>query len=150
MIFHVFRVSITSYFIYATFMNFSACECLNIILQCKDDFDKLLMWNSDDDVVFISNFDVFVLKTIIIAVWNTKIRFIFSLIQVVFAKIRENFRIRFFWTMLTTFIRNLIFLDVNTFNKAFLIFKNSFDNFDKFEQREFFFQKEMIFFLFND
>jgi hypothetical protein len=54
------------------------------------------MWNLDDDVVFISNFDVFVLKTIINAVWNTRIFFIFSLIQVVFAKSFEDFRTRFF------------------------------------------------------
>ncbi len=132
-IFHVLRVLITSYFIYAAFKNSSACECLNIIFQCKSYFDKLLMWNLNDDVVFISNFNVFVLKTIIIVVWNTKIFFIFSLIQVVFAKFFEDFRTRFFWTMLTTFIRKLIFFDVNTFNEAFFVSKNSFDNFDEFE-----------------
>ncbi len=108
------------------------------------------MWNLNDDVVFISNFDVFVLKTIIIVVWNTKIFVIFSLIQVVFAKSFENFRTRVSWTMLTTFIRELIFFDVNTFNETFFVSKNSFDNFDEFEQRNFFFRKEMLFFLFND
>jgi hypothetical protein len=34
----------------------------------------------NDDIVFISSFNVFVLKTIIIAVWNMKILVIFSLI----------------------------------------------------------------------
>jgi hypothetical protein len=68
----------------------------------------------------------------------------------VFAKSFENFRTRFFWTMLTTFIRELIFLDVNTFNEAFFISKSFFDNFDEFEQKEFFFRKEMLFFLFNN
>ncbi len=67
-----------------------------------------------------------------------------------FAKSFENFRTRFFWTMLTTFIRELIFLDVNTFNEAFFISKSFFDNFDEFEQKEFFFRKEMLFFLFNN
>jgi hypothetical protein len=108
------------------------------------------MWNLDDDVVFISNSVAFVLKTIINAVWNTKIFFIFSLIQVVFAKSFEDFRTRFFWTMLITFIRKLIFLDVNTFSEAFSISKSSFDNFDEFEQRKLFFQKEILFSLFND
>jgi hypothetical protein len=149
-IFQIFFVSITSYFIYAAFKNFSTCECRNIILQCRNDFDKLLMWNLNDDVVFISNFDVFVLKTIIIVVWNTRILIIFSLIQVVFAKSFEDFRTRFSWTMLTIFIRKLIFLDVNTFNEAFFVSKSSFDNFDEFEQRKLFFRKEMLFFLFND
>ncbi len=143
-------VSITSYFICAIFKSFSACEYRNIIIQCRDDFDKLLMWNLNHDVLFISSCDVFVLKTIIIVVWNTKILVIFSLIQVVFAKSFENFRTRFSRTMLTTFIRELIFFDVYTFNEAFLISKNSFDNFDKFEQRKFFFRKKLLFFLFND
>jgi hypothetical protein len=150
MIFHVFFVSITSYFICAAFKNLSACECCNITLQWKDDFDKLLMWNLNDDVVFISNFNAFVLKRIIIAVWNTRIFFIFSLIQVVFAKSFENFRIRFSRTMLTTFIRELIFLDVNTFNETFSISKNSFDNFDEFEERKLFFREKTFIFLFND
>jgi hypothetical protein len=150
MIFHVFFVSITSYFIYAAFKNSSACECRNIAFQWKDDFDKLLMWNLNDDVVFISNFIVFVLTTIINVMWNTKIFFIFSLIQVVFAKFFENFRIRFSWTKLITFIRKLIFFDVNMFNETFSISKNSFDNFDEFEQRKFFFRKEILFSLFND
>jgi hypothetical protein len=114
------------------------------------DFNKLLMWNLNDDVVFISNFVVFVLKTIINVVWNTRIFFIFSLIQIVFAKSFEDFRIRFFWTMLITFIRKLIFLDVNTFNEAFSISKSSFDNFDEWEQRKLFFRKEKLFSLFND
>jgi hypothetical protein len=150
MSFHVFFVSITLYFIYAAFINSSACECRNIIFQCRDDFDKLLMWNLNDDVVFISNFNVFVLKTIINVMWNTKIFFIFSLIQVVFANFFEDFRTRFFWTMLITFIRKLIFFDVNTFSEAFSISKNSFDNFDEFEQRKFFFRERILFFLFND
>jgi hypothetical protein len=113
-------------------------------------FDKLLMWNLNDDVVFISNFVAFVLNTIINVMWNTKIFFIFSLIQVVFAKSFEDFRIRFFWTMLITFIRKLIFFDVNTFHEAFSISKNSFDNFDEWEQRKLFFRKEKLFSLFND
>jgi hypothetical protein len=108
------------------------------------------MWNLNDDVVFISNFIAFVLKTIINAVWNTKIFFIFSLIQVVFAKSFEDFRTRFFWTMLITFIRKLISLDVNTFSEAFSVSKSSFDSFDEFEQRKFFFRKEILFSLFND
>jgi hypothetical protein len=74
----------------------------------------------------------------------------FFLIQVVFAKSFKNFRICFFRTMLTTFIRILIFLDVNTFNKAFLVSRNFFDNFDEFEQRKLFFRKEILFSLFND
>jgi hypothetical protein len=139
-----------SYFICAIFINFSTCECRNIILQYRDDFDKLLMWNLDDNVVFISNFVAFVLKTIINLVWNTRIFFIFSLIQIVFAKSFEDFRTRFFWTMLTTFIRKLIFFDINTFNKTFSISRSSFDNFDEFEQRKLFFRKEILFFLFND
>jgi hypothetical protein len=52
--------------------------------------------------------------------------------------------------MLTSFIRKLIFLDINTFNEAFSISKNSFDNFDEFEQKKLFFQEEMLFSLFND
>jgi hypothetical protein len=83
-------------------------------------------------------------------VWNTKIFFIFSLIQVVFAKSFEDFRTRFFWTMLITFIRKLIFFDVNTFSEAFLISRSSFDNFNEFEQRKLFFRKEILFSLFND
>jgi hypothetical protein len=108
------------------------------------------MWNLDDDVVFISNFVAFVLKTIINAVWNTKIFFIFSLNQVVFAKSFKDFRIRFSWTMFITFIRKLIFFDVNTFNETFSISRNSFDNFDEFEQRKLFFRKKILFSLFND
>jgi O-antigen ligase len=150
MIFHVFFVFITSYFIYAAFINSSACECRNITLQCRNDFDKLLMWNLNDDVVFISSSVAFLLKTIINAVWNTKIFFIFSLIQVVFAKSFEDFRTRFSWTMLATFIRKLIFFDVNTFSEAFSVSKNSFDSFDEFEQRKSFFREEILFSLFND
>jgi hypothetical protein len=108
------------------------------------------MWNLDNDVVFISNFVAFVLKTIINVVWNTKIFFIFSLIKIVFAKSFEDFRTRFFWTMLITFIRELISFDVNTFNETFSILKNSFDNFDEFEQKKLFFRKRILFFLFND
>ncbi len=108
------------------------------------------MWNLDDDVVFILNSVAFVLKTIINVVWNTRIFFIFSRIQVVFAKSFEDFRTRFSWTMLATFIRELIFLDVNTFSEAFSVSKSSFDNFDEFEQRKFFFRKEILFSLFND
>jgi hypothetical protein len=114
------------------------------------DFDKLLMLNLNDDVVFISSSVVFVLKTIINVMWNTRIFLIFSLIQVVFAKSFENFRTRFFWTMLITFIRKLIFFDVNTFSEAFSVFENSFDNFDEWEQRKLFFREKKLFFLFND
>jgi hypothetical protein len=96
------------------------------------------------------NFDVLILKAIIIVVWNTKILFIFSLIQVVFAKSLENFRILFSWTMLITFIRKLISFDVNTFNEAFSISRSSFDSFDEFEQRKFFFREEIFISLFND
>jgi hypothetical protein len=150
MIFHVLFVSITSYFIYAAFKNFSVCECRNITLQWRDDFDKLLMWNLDDDVVFISSFDVFVLKTIIIAVWNTKILVIFSLIQVVFAKSFEDFRILFFLTMLISWMRKLIFLEINTFKNAISISRRLFDKFDEWKQKKLFFRKEKLFSLFND
>jgi hypothetical protein len=91
-----------------------------------------------------------ILKTIINVVWNTKIFFIFSLIQVVFAKSFEDFRTHFSWTMLITFIRKLISFDINTFNEAFSISKSSFDNFDEFEQRKFFFRKILLFSLFNN
>ncbi len=134
----------------ATFKNSSACECRNIIFQCKDDFDKLLMWNLNDEIVFIMNFDVLILKMIIIAVWNTKIFYIFSLIHIVFAKSFEDFRTRFSWTMLITFIRKLIFFDINTFNEVFFVFKSLFDNFNEREQRKLFFRKEKLFSLFND
>ncbi len=149
-IFQIFFVSITSYFIYAAFKNFSACECRNIILQCKNDFDKLLMWNLNDDVVFITNFDVFVLKTIIIVVWNTKILVIFSFVQVVFAKSFESLRTLFFLTMLILLMRELIFFEINTFKNAFSVSKRSFDKFDEWEQRKLFFRKRKLFFLFND
>jgi hypothetical protein len=108
------------------------------------------MWNLNDDVVFISNFDVLILKTIINIVWNTKIFFIFSLIKIVFAKSFKDFRTRFSWMMLITFIRKLIFFDVNTFNETFSISKSSFDNFDEWKQRKLFFWKEKLFSLFND
>jgi hypothetical protein len=52
--------------------------------------------------------------------------------------------------MLATFIRKLIFFNVNTFNEAFSISKSLFDNFDEFEQRKLFFRKEILFSLFND
>ncbi len=149
-IFQILLVSITSYFICAIFKNSSICKCCNIILQCKNDFDKLLMWNLDDDVVFITNSDVLVLKTIIIVVWNTKTFVIFSFIQVVFAKFFENFRILFFLTMLISLMRKLIFLEINTFKNAFSISRRSFDKFDEWEQRKLVFRKEMLFFLFND
>jgi hypothetical protein len=68
----------------------------------------------------------------------------------VFVKSFENFRTRFFSTMLTTFIRKLIFFDVNMFNETFFVSKNSFDNFNEFEQRELFFRKEILFSLRND
>jgi hypothetical protein len=89
------------------------------------------MWNLNKKIVFIINFNVLILKTIIIVVWNTRIFFIFSLIQVVFAKSFKDFRTDFFLTILITFIRKLIFFDVNTFNEAFSIFESSFDNFDE-------------------
>jgi hypothetical protein len=113
------------------------------------DFNKLLMWNFNDDVVFISSFIAFVLKTIINVMWNMKI-FFFSLIQIVFAKSFEDFWTRCFETMLITFIRKLIFFDVNMFNETFSISKNSFDNFDEFEQRKLFFREEILFSLFNN
>jgi hypothetical protein len=108
------------------------------------------MWNLNNDVIFISNFDVFVLKMIIIVVWNMKFSSFF---------VHSNRVHKFFWefsnsffhaTILISFIREFIFFDVNTFNKTFFISKNSFDNFDKFKQRELFFWKEMLFSLFND
>jgi hypothetical protein len=108
------------------------------------------MWNLNDDVVFISNSVVFVLKTIINAVWNTRIFFIFSLVQIVFAKFFENLRTHFSLTMLISSMRKFIFLEISTFKNAFSVSKNSFDNFDEWEQRKLFFRKENLFFLFND
>jgi hypothetical protein len=108
------------------------------------------MWNLNDDVVFISSSVAFVLKAIINAVWNTRIFFIFSLIQVMFAKSFEDFWTRFSLTMLITFIRKLIFFDVNTFSKTFFVFESSFNNFDEWKQRKLFFRKEKLFSLFND
>jgi hypothetical protein len=108
------------------------------------------MWNLNDDVVFILSFVVFVLKTIINVMWNTRIFFIFSLIQVVFAKFFEDFRTRFSLTMLISSMRKFIFLEINTFKNAFSISKSSFDNFDEWEQRKLFFRKKILFSLFND
>ncbi len=108
------------------------------------------MWNLNNDVVFISNFDVFILKTIIIAVWNTRILVIFSLIQIVFAKSFEGLRILFFLTMLISWMRELIFLEISTFKNAFLVSRRSFDIFDEWKQRKVFFRKEKLFSLFND
>ncbi len=149
-IFQILFVSITSYFIYVAFKNFSTCECRNIILQCKSNFDKLLMWNLNDDVIFITNFDAFILKTIIIVIWNTKILVIFSLVQIVFAKFFENLKTLFFLTMLISSMRKLIFFEINKFKNVFSIFKRSFDKFDEWEQRKLFFRKEKLFSLFND
>jgi hypothetical protein len=149
-IFQILLVLITSYFICAIFKNFSTCECRNIILQCRNDFNKLLMWNLDDDVVFITNSDVFVLKTIIIVVWNTKIFVIFSLVQDVFTKSFEDFRTFFFLTMLISSMRKLIFLEISTFKNAFSVSKKLFDKFDEWNQRKLFFWKKKLFFLFND
>jgi hypothetical protein len=108
------------------------------------------MWNLNDDVVFITNFDAFVLKTIIIAVWNTRIFVIFSLVQVVFAKSFENLRTRFFLTMLISLMRKLIFLEISTFKNAFFVSRRSFDKFNEWEQRKLFFRKEKLFSLFNN
>jgi hypothetical protein len=110
----------------------------------------LLMWNLNNDVVFITNFNVFVLKTIIIVVWNTRILVIFSLVQIVFIKFFEDFRIFFFLTMLISSMRELIFLEINTFKNAFSISKKSFDKFDEWKQRKLFFRKQNLFSLFND
>ncbi len=149
-IFQILFVSIASYFICAAFKNCSACKCRNIILQCRSDFCKLLMWNLNDDVVFISNFDVFVLKAIIIVVWNTRIFCIFSFVQVVFAKSFEDLRTFFFLTMLISSMRELISFEIITFKNAFFVSKRSFDKFDEWEQRKLFFRKEKLFSLFND
>jgi hypothetical protein len=108
------------------------------------------MWNLNDDVVFISNFDIFVLKAIIIAVWNTRILCIFSLVQVVFAKSFEDLRTFFFLTMLISSMRKLILFEINTFKNAFSISKKSFDKFDEWKQKKLFFQEKNLFSLFND
>ncbi len=149
-IFQILFVLITSYFICAIFKNSSTCKCRNIILQCRSDFDKLLIWNLDDDVVFVTIFDVFVLKAIIIVVWNTKILYIFSLIQIVFAKSFEDLRTLFFLIMLISSMRELIFLKISTFKSAFFVSKKSFDKFDEWEQKKLFFRKEKLFSSFND
>jgi hypothetical protein len=65
-------------------------------------------------------------------------------------KIFREFSNSFSRMMLTTFIRKLIFFDVNTFNEAFFVSKNSFDNFDEIEQRKLFFREKMLFSSFND
>jgi hypothetical protein len=149
-IFQILFVSIMSYFIYAAFKNFSICECRNIILQCRNDFDKLLMWNLNDDVVFISSFDVFVLKAIIIIEWNTKILCIFLFVQIVFSKSFEDLRTFFFLTMLISSMRELIFFEIKTFKNVFSISRRSFDKFDEWKQKNLFFRKEKLFSLFND
>jgi hypothetical protein len=144
-IFQIFLVSITSYFICAIFKNFSACECRNIILQCRNDFNKLLMWSLNDDVVFITNFNVFVLKTIIIIVWNTRIFVIFSLVQIVFAKSFEDFQIIFFLTMLISSMRKLIFFEINTFKNVFSISRRSFNSSINENKENYFFEKKNYF-----
>ncbi len=74
----------------------------------------------------------------------------FSLIQIVFAKSFEDFRILFFLTMLISSMRELIFLEINTFKSAFSISKRSFDKFDEWKQRKLFFRKKKLFSFFND
>jgi hypothetical protein len=71
--------------------------------------------------------------------------FIFSLIQIVFAKSFKDFRTRLFLTMLISSMRKFIFLVINTFKNAFSISKSSFDNFDEWKQRKLFFQKKNYF-----
>jgi hypothetical protein len=149
-IFQILFVWITSYCICAAFKNSSTCQCRNITFQWRDDFDKLLMWNLNDDVVFISNFDVFVLKAIIIVVWNTKILVISSFVQVVFAKSFEDLRTLFLLTMLISSMRELISLEISTFKNAFSVSRRSFDKFDEWEQRKLFFRKKKLLTLFND
>jgi hypothetical protein len=108
------------------------------------------MWNLNDDVVFITNSDVFVLKMIIIVVWNTRILYIFSFVQIVFAKSFEDFRTLFFLKILISSMRKSIFFEINTFKNAFLISKKSFNKFDEWEQNKLFFQKKNLFSLFNN
>jgi hypothetical protein len=103
------------------------------------------MWNLNDDVVFIMNFDAFVLKTIINVMWNTKIFFIFSLIQIMFAKSFENLRTRFSLTMLISSMRKFIFFEINTFKNVFSISRNLFDNFDEWKQKKLFLWKKKYF-----
>jgi hypothetical protein len=104
------------------------------------------MWNLNDDVIFITNFDVFVLKTIIIIVWNTRIFVIFSLVQIVFAKSFENLRTFFFLTMLILSMRELIFLEINTFKNAFSVSRRSFNNLMNEINENYFFEKKNYFF----
>jgi hypothetical protein len=65
-------------------------------------------------------------------------------------KIFRRFSNSFFLTMLISSMRKLIFFEINTFKNAFSSSKNSFDNFDEWEQRKLFFRKEKLFSLFND
>jgi hypothetical protein len=74
----------------------------------------------------------------------------FSFVQIVFAKSFEDFRTRFFLTMLISSMREFISFEISTFKNAFLISRNSFDNFDDWEQRKLFFRKKKLFSLFND
>jgi hypothetical protein len=103
------------------------------------------MWNLNDEIVFIMSFDVLILKTIIIVIWNTKILYIFSFVQIVFAKSFEDLRIRFFLTMLISSMRKFIFLEINTFNDVFLVSRSSFDNFDEWKQKKLFFREKNYF-----
>jgi hypothetical protein len=108
------------------------------------------MWNLNDEIVFIMNSDVLILKTIIIVIWNTRILCIFSFVQIVFAKSFEDLRTRFFLTMLISLMRKFIFFEINTFKNAFSVSTNSFDNFDEWKQKKLFFRKEKLISLFND
>jgi hypothetical protein len=63
---------------------------------------------------------------------------------------RRSLNSFFFLTMLILSMRKLIFLEINTFKNAFSISKNSFDNFDEWEQRKLFFREKKLFSLFND
>jgi hypothetical protein len=103
------------------------------------------MWNLNDEIVFIMNFDVLILKTIIIAVWNTRIFCIFSFVQIMFAKSFEDLRTRFSLTMLISSMRKFMSFEINTFKNAFSVSKNSFDNFDEWKQRKLFFRKKNYF-----
>jgi hypothetical protein len=65
-------------------------------------------------------------------------------------KIFRKFSNSFFLNDVNNIYSRIMFFDVNTFNKTFSISRSSFDDFDEFEQRKFFFRKEMLFFLFNE
>ncbi len=67
-----------------------------------------------------------------------------------FTKSFENLRTFFFLTMLISLMRELIFLEINTFKNAFSISKKLFDKFDEWKQRKLFFWKKKLFSLFND